>query len=227
MDNMRFYNAARAVPDTAQKTIKGGRLNGFTDINPQWRIERLTELFGMCGVGWKYEITQQWLEPGTDGVISAFCNINLYVKSDGEWSDPIPGTGGSAYVSKERNGLYTSDEAYKMALTDALSVACKALGFGADIYWAAGRSIYSENPEQPPTDRAKPLQTTLAEPKDIRADPITPEQVKRLFFELDEDQIGAICLKYEVDAIEQLSRFDASKILAQLAARKRKEQNNG
>ena len=32
--------------------------------------------------------------------------------------------------------MYTSDECYKMALTDALSVACKALGVAADVLLA-------------------------------------------------------------------------------------------
>lgn len=35
-----------------------------------------------------------------------------------------------------------------MALTDAISVACKALGFGADIYWEAGRTKYNAAPPE-------------------------------------------------------------------------------
>ena len=46
-------------------------------------------------------------------------------------------------MAKERSGLYTSDECFKMALTDAISVACKALGFAADIYWEADASKYT------------------------------------------------------------------------------------
>ena len=60
MDNMRYYNAGREVPDAAKRTIKGGKLNGFTDINPMWRIQKLTELFGVCGVGWYTEIKRIW-----------------------------------------------------------------------------------------------------------------------------------------------------------------------
>ena len=56
MSNLELYEAFRAVPETAQKTIKGGRLNGMTDINPMWRIKTLTERFGPCGIGWKYTI---------------------------------------------------------------------------------------------------------------------------------------------------------------------------
>lgn len=146
MDNLTIYEAVRNVPENAQKSIQAGRLKGKTDINPMWRIKALTETFGPCGIGWTYTIDRQWMETGANNEVSAFCNIGLRVKVDGEWSEPIPGTGGSAFVASERNGLYTSDECYKMALTDAISVACKALGFGADIYWSADRTKYDNAP---------------------------------------------------------------------------------
>ena len=50
MDDMTIYNLARSVPDEAQKPIAAGRLKGMTDINPMWRIKRLTEIFGPCGL---------------------------------------------------------------------------------------------------------------------------------------------------------------------------------
>ena len=150
MENMEIYNRVREVPKNAQKSIKGGRLNGYTDINPMWRIQKLTETFGPCGIGWKYTIDREWTEAGANGEIAAFVDISLYYKWDGEWSEAVPGTGGSTLVSKERNGMYTSDECFKMALTDAISVAAKAIGMGADIYWSAGRTKYdaSENGKQ-------------------------------------------------------------------------------
>lgn len=148
MENyMEYYNKFAAVPVEAQKSINAGRLKGMTDINPMWRIKVLTEAFGMCGFGWKYEIVSQRLEAGDNDSVCAFVDINLYVKVDGEWSAPIPGIGGASYIANERNGKYTSDECFKMALTDALSVACKALGVGADVYWAAGRSKYTAHGE--------------------------------------------------------------------------------
>ena len=145
---MDIYNIARKPPEEALKPITGGRLKGKTDINPMWRIKMLTELFGMCGFGWKYEITKQWLEKGANDEISAFCNINLFVKYDDAWSEPIPGTGGSGFIAKERTGFYVSDECYKMALTDAISVACKALGFAADIYWNSDVTKYTAREPQ-------------------------------------------------------------------------------
>ena len=144
MDNLTIYNEVRSVPDSAKRRIEAGRLKGKTDINPMWRIKALTEKFGPCGFGWKYVITDKRLEQGANSEVAAFLDIDLFVKADGVWSDAIPGTGGSAFVAKEENGLYTSDECFKMALTDAISVACKALGFGADVYWDADKSKYDK-----------------------------------------------------------------------------------
>lgn len=143
MDNMQIYNEVRKCPDNALRKIQAGRLKGKSDINPMWRIKALTEQFGAAGIGWTYDITRQWLEQGAEGEVAAFCNINLFVNVDGVWSKPIPGTGGSSFIAKERNGLYTSDECFKMALTDAISVACKALGFAADVYWDSDKTKYS------------------------------------------------------------------------------------
>lgn len=144
---MDLYERFRAVPDTAKREIGAGRLKGKTDINPMWRIKALTESFGPCGIGWKYKIIREWMEPGANGEIAAFMDIELFYKLDGQWSEAIPGTGGSAFVAKERAGLYTSDECYKMALTDAISVACKSLGIGADVYWQADSTKYTSSPE--------------------------------------------------------------------------------
>lgn len=131
---MEIWNKLKQPPKTALKEIKGGRLKGMTDVNPQWRYQAMTETFGICGIGWKYKIEKTWCEDGSDGVIFAFAEIALYIKQNGEWSEPIPGIGGSQLVLKESGGMYSSDEGYKMAVTDALSVAMKMLGVAADIY---------------------------------------------------------------------------------------------
>jgi len=142
MDNLKIWNEVRQVPKEAQKEILGGRLKGKTDINPVWRLKALTSQFGAVGVGWYYEITDKQIIDGAGGEKVATVDINLYIKVDGEWSKPIQGTGGNMLVTKEKAGLYTSDECYKMALTDAISVACKSLGMAADIYWQQDRTKY-------------------------------------------------------------------------------------
>lgn len=161
-NSLSLYSAFRAVPQNAQRSITGGRLKGKTEINPMWRIKALTEVFGPCGIGWKYEIVKKWLEPCENtGEVAAFVDINLYFldKSTGAWSEAIPGTGGSMFCANERNGPNCSDECYKMALTDALSVAAKAIGVGADIYWQADATKYATSTpkEEAPPPAGAPL----------------------------------------------------------------------
>lgn len=185
-DNLAIYNSVRAVPHEALKTIAAGRLKGMSDINPMWRIKCLTERFGMCGVGWKYVITSQKLEPGGNEEVAAFVNIDLFVKIKGLWSDAIPGTGGSSFVAAERSGLHVSDECFKMALTDAISVACKALGVGANVYWDKDRSKYDVTPPPPNVkdpDTKKPeikAPEKAPDPKGTTAT-INEAQIKRLY----------------------------------------------
>lgn len=157
MDNLELYNAGRGVPDEAKKPIEAGRLKGFTDITPMWRIKRLTEMFGPCGIGWWYEITDKYIEDGAQGTKCAFVDVLLYYRYNGETSQGIPGTGGSSYISNERNGPYTSDECYKMALTDALSVAAKAIGIGADVYYAKDRDKYTPVEHGAPSKTSEPV----------------------------------------------------------------------
>ncbi len=149
-ENLSVYERVRAVPEDAKSEIATGRMKGKTSINPMWRIKTLTELFGMCGVGWWYDVTKMWTELCPDtGEIAAFVNINLYVvdPKTKETSHAIFGTGGSKFVANEKNGKYLSNEAYKMALTDALSVAAKSLGMGADVYWNTDGNKY-DKPQQ-------------------------------------------------------------------------------
>lgn len=149
VDYLMIYDAVRSVPEDAQKIIRGGRLNGMTNINPMWRIKKLTEQFGACGFGWYYDIKKMWLENSmASDEIVANVEIDLYVKMSDEWSKPIRGVGGSMFLAQEKNGLHTDDEAYKKALTDAISVACKALGMGADIYWDSDSTKYDRTADR-------------------------------------------------------------------------------
>jgi len=155
-DNLALYNRFKEVDKTAKKKITGGRLNGFTNINPMWRIKMLTEEFGQCGVGWKFDILDQRTISIDNGEVCVFVDINLFYRIDAEnWSEPVKGIGGSKLVSKEKNGLYTDDECFKKALTDAISVAGKSLGLGADVYFEGDVTKYDEPPKQGLTAKSK------------------------------------------------------------------------
>lgn len=196
MGNLDIYNKLRIVPDDAKKPIQGGRLKGKTDINPMYRIKALTEQFGPCGIGWYYKETKQWTEVYGDE-ICAFVNIELYIKVDGEWSMPIFGTGGNMLAQKEKSGIYVSDECFKMATTDALSVACKQLGIGADVYWQEDGTKYDAEKREEANKKFEPV-----------------------FAELRRTGYGvaAVCKTYKLENITDMSDLQIKNFLERMAS---------
>jgi len=151
INNTEIYESVAYPPAGALKTIGAGRLKGMTDINPQWRYLAMTRVFGPIGIGWAYKEVDRW-ERTVGEEIAVFVKIAMRVKYKGEWSEPIEGIGGSRLASAETRGLHFSDEAYKMATTDALSVAMKQLGVAAAIYsgfWDGSKyTVEISTPEQ-------------------------------------------------------------------------------
>lgn len=146
--NLKFWEQFRAVPTEARKTIKGGKLSGMTDINPVWRLQQLTAAFGPVGFGWNVREVERWTDECADEV-AAFVKVELTICVGGQWSQPIEGTGGSKLCGKGR-GEGINDEAWKMATTDAISVACKSLGMAADIYFEKGAYLGTKYESQEP-----------------------------------------------------------------------------
>lgn len=148
---LNYYNALSQPPKNMLKEIAAGKLKGKTDINPQWRYKAMTEQFGYCGIGWKYEIQKTWTESGACGEILAFAQVAVYIRNGENWSDPIIGVGGSKLVQIEKGNLVSNDEGFKMAITDAFSTSLKMLGVAADIYagmWDGAK--YKDENEQNP-----------------------------------------------------------------------------
>ena len=168
-DNLSIYERVRSVPTEAKKAIEAGRLKGKSDINPMWRIKKLTEVFGPVGFGWYTEVIKTWTEVDENSDVAVFVDINLFVKKDGEWSKPIYGNGGNKLISHERkyeNGTqvlvpYLDDDAYKKAYTDAISVAAKALGIGADVYFEKDVTKYDCNPQAQTLQQEQSVVTTV------------------------------------------------------------------
>lgn len=156
MENMEIYEKFRNVPENAVKPFDNGSFKG-TDINTMWRIKCLTEMFGPVGKGWYIRPERTWKEDIADEVY-VFMDISLFVKYPGEteWSAPIYGTGGNKLVKyvKSSDRFKGSDEAYKMAATDAFGNACKYLGIGADVYWENDKTKYTPF-ENKKNDRVK------------------------------------------------------------------------
>ncbi len=169
MANLDIYDRLSKPPKDALRAIVAGRLKGKTDINPQWRYKAMTELFGPCGIGWKIVLDKTWTEPASDGQVFAFALVHIVYRhpETGEWCDPLPGIGGNMLLTQERTGMHANDEAYKMAVTDAIGTALKLIGVGADVYagkWD-GAKYADDPPENKQPQAGRQRQQDVAPPK--------------------------------------------------------------
>lgn len=211
MENaVEIYKSLARPPADALKKIGGGKLNGMTDINPQWRYKAMTEKFGLVGIGWKYTIDKVWTEQGASGEILAFAQVSVYIKDKDVWSDPIIGIGGSKLAQLEKGSLVSNDEGFKMAVTDAFSTALKMIGVAADIY--AGRwdgSKYNDYAEDVSESKFQELVVKIEE---FDAAGKLPQEQKANFEKLSKttDKAKAIpYLEMMVTACENLARQSA------------------
>ena len=159
MNMKEKFDLKKRPPQEALNTIQFGRLKGKSDINPQWRIEALTEVFGLCGVGWYFEVLGTTFVdvPATEERM-VYVTVAIHVKEDtGEWSKPVIGVGGDFVIIKDKNGLHGNDEAMQMAVTDGLGKAAKCLGIASDIYrgkydskygWRDAKAKAEQTPEK-------------------------------------------------------------------------------
>ena len=200
---MEIYNKYRAVPAEALRAFDNGRFKG-TDINTMWRIKSLTEMFGPCGVGWYYTIKKLWIEKTEINEQFAFAEIELFIKVDGEWSMPISGNGGNKMTSVTKNGEFrTSDEAFKMAVTDAFGVACRNLGLGADVYWDKDTTKYTS--EQRENKITEDVLDKAAE-WDIQLDNLAVYYKKPMSELTNQDVLDAIEMKRQAYAQKGIKR---------------------
>jgi len=134
-------------------TSKFKRAGGFsgTAIKPIWSIHRMTEEFGSCGFGWGVnEPTFQVVHSGEEVLV--YCTVSIWY---GAREQIVFGVGGDKVASKNRNGAFTDDEAFKKAFTDAMTNAMKLIGVGADVHMGLFDDSKYVGRENPHVNRAE------------------------------------------------------------------------
>jgi hypothetical protein len=122
----RFKALAKPFEQGAYKDVKLGRT--FTTIDAYHVIERLTQVFGLCGQGWGSEVVD-WRQNGDNVAAIGF----LWYR--GEKTDDFfkVFAVGDAQVMKGNIA-----EAYKKAQTNLISKAASFLGVGLSVYQGKG-----------------------------------------------------------------------------------------
>lgn len=133
MSNTRIWDKlGKTDPSQTKGFTRSGGFKG-TAIKPIWCALKMTELFGPCGIGWGMTEPQFQVMPAVDEVM-VYCTVGLWYSEEGVESKVVYGVGGDKVLVKQSSGLRSSDEAFKMAYTDALGNAMKFIGVAADIH---------------------------------------------------------------------------------------------
>ena len=144
------------LDDAAYKEYNPTQAFTLTDISPAYLLEKLNEIFGPPGLGWRYEFDADSVECGGSGnsFIASVIGFRLYYTL--VWDDepheigPILATGGSKGIRKEY--------ALKGAITNALGTAAyRGLNWQLDVYKGQRThlgdvGVAPETPDEPALD---------------------------------------------------------------------------
>jgi hypothetical protein len=155
MDNMKLWQSVCVTDPAAVKPITGKQYKGNSP-KPYWIIQRATETFGPCGIGWGIEIVSERFERFGDESLHVACVRVWFVLGGQRGAIEQMGQTRAAYTSAA--GKYIVDEdAPKKSVTDGMVKCLSMLGFAGDIFsgqwddskyvaWAAQETARRETP---------------------------------------------------------------------------------
>ena len=131
-----IWGAGFAVPREHVKQITGKSYSGDSP-RPHWVVQRLTEIFGPCGLGWGNKILSSTIHPplgeGKTAIHSA--HVGLWYVADGVRSELVEAIGATEFSGVRKNGTpYADDDAFKKSVTDGLVKAASLLGVAGEIF---------------------------------------------------------------------------------------------
>jgi hypothetical protein len=185
-ENLTLWNQlGKTDPDQTKAFQRGGGFKG-TAVKPIYTEQKMTEVFGPCGIGWGFTEPQFQVVPGDNKEVLVYCWLSLWILRDGKKSELIPGVGGDKVVSHVKaNEKYqrperweNDDEAFKKAFTDAIGNAMKHLGMSADVHMGLfddSKYVATRRQEEAAEDQDRAA--APSKPKAVPAS-ATPDQLK-------------------------------------------------
>lgn len=132
-DNMRVWDRVCKTDPAHTKEVKFGRK--FTTIDAQYQVQRATEIFGPVGQGWAYSVKYDYISQAGFVLAIADVTVSYY---DGETPCQYGPVRATNILIKPGKGdpltAFVDEDAYKKAMTDALTKALSHLGFSADVF---------------------------------------------------------------------------------------------
>ena len=132
-DNLELWKRAFTTDPRAVKQITGKQYQGNSP-KPYWIVERLTEEFGPCGIGWGFSILSERMERLIEPEILHVAVVRFwYMLGDKRGELEQVGQTKACYAKKDGT-LMIDEDAPKKSVTDALVKCASYLGFAGDIF---------------------------------------------------------------------------------------------
>jgi len=164
-DNRAFWDRVMKTDPRRVKPITGKQYKGNSP-QPYYLVERMTEEFGMCGIGWGLNILSERMERMTDTDVLHVALIELWYRK-GDQVGKIQQVGQTKAAYKSSKGAMIVDEdAPKKSVTDAMTKCMSYLGFSGDIFsghWDDSKYVQAITEEFKQADAEKKLQDDLME----------------------------------------------------------------
>ncbi|WP_052710305.1 hypothetical protein [Azospirillum thiophilum] len=131
IDTMFLWNRLKRTDPKATKPFT--RAGGFrgTQIDPTWRFQMMTEVFGPIGKGWGYEQVDWTIAER----MIFICARVWYIDPETEKKCFTGPQWGGTEMVRRRNGMeMPDDECFKMSMTDAVGKCLLQIGLAADVY---------------------------------------------------------------------------------------------
>lgn len=134
--NKDLWRRVCVTDPAAVKPITGKQYNGNSP-KPYWIVERMTEEFGPCGIGWGFTILSERFErfgEGKTAEVLHIASVRLWYILDGKRGEleQVGQTRASYTTSKDK--FLVDEDAPKKSVTDALVKCASYLGFAGDIF---------------------------------------------------------------------------------------------
>jgi hypothetical protein len=131
--NMDLWNSLSITDPKKVKPITGKSYKGSSP-QPYWLVQRATETFGPCGLGWGIEIVQQGFQQCNAETMMHYATVRVWYMQDGKKCS-VEHMGGTMAMYKTNAGKMVYDEdAPKKSVTDAMVKALSFIGFAGDIF---------------------------------------------------------------------------------------------
>lgn len=132
MDNMKLWHTVCVTDPKAVKPITGKQYKGNSP-KPYWVIQRATEVFGPCGLGWGVQILSERFERFGDEALHIAHVMVWYMKEGKRCEIEQMGQTRAAYISAAGKHIVDED-APKKSATDGMVKCLSMLGFAGDIF---------------------------------------------------------------------------------------------